>query len=310
MASGDSFSSASVARPREGGHSQAALHLGARMRAPTRRNSGAHTYCPMLEKAKGPTWGQACLVNGLCIVGKLFRAEELVDVVEERGFEPNAVTYGAIIKGLVRTGKTSLALGLLKKWEGRRSCRVVVSTYNTVLDDLCKEGRLMEALKLFHRMIDQGVPPNVITYNTLIHARFESSDVLATFLSSTLLPFHSWRLCSLANTAAPGSFVVEQVGTVGYVAFSGIQVLPMGQLGSSGTGSGDLVPLDAASNGLFPAFKVHGGGEGEEEEETVVMVHGGMLQLFISFFASTDLHTKVSFMIFTWNVIFILSSIL
>ncbi|OWM91487.1 hypothetical protein CDL15_Pgr017405 [Punica granatum] len=122
---------------------------------------------------------------------------------------------------------------------------------------------------------------------------FESSEVLATFLSSTLLPFDSWRLCSLANTAAPGSFVVDQVGTVGYVAFSGIQVLPMGQLGSSGTGSGDLVPLDATSNSLFPAFKVHGGGEGEEEEETVVMVHWGMLQLFISFFVSTDLQTKL-----------------
>ncbi|PKI72785.1 hypothetical protein CRG98_006814 [Punica granatum] len=40
MASGDSFSRASVARPQEGGHSQAALHLGARMRAPMRRNSG------------------------------------------------------------------------------------------------------------------------------------------------------------------------------------------------------------------------------------------------------------------------------
>ncbi|XP_031385793.1 lipase-like PAD4 isoform X2 [Punica granatum] len=67
----------------------------------------------------------------------------------------------------------------------------------------------------------------------------------------------------------------------------------MGQLGSSGTGSGDLVPLDATSNSLFPAFKVHGGGEGEEEEETVVMVHWGMLQLFISFFVSTDLQTKI-----------------
>ncbi|PKI42215.1 hypothetical protein CRG98_037395 [Punica granatum] len=99
------------------------------------------------------------------------RAVELVDVMEERGFEPNAITYGAIIKGLVRIGKTSLALGLLEKWEGRRSCRVDVVTYGTVLEGLCKEGRLMEALKLFHRMIDQGVQPNVVTYNTLVHAR-------------------------------------------------------------------------------------------------------------------------------------------
>ncbi|PKI45790.1 hypothetical protein CRG98_033797 [Punica granatum] len=35
LGSGDSFSRASVARPREGGHSQAALQLGGRMRAPT-----------------------------------------------------------------------------------------------------------------------------------------------------------------------------------------------------------------------------------------------------------------------------------
>ncbi|PKI56236.1 hypothetical protein CRG98_023367 [Punica granatum] len=40
MASGDSFSRASVARPREGGHSQSRVCLGARMRALTRLNSG------------------------------------------------------------------------------------------------------------------------------------------------------------------------------------------------------------------------------------------------------------------------------
>ncbi|XP_031387194.1 pentatricopeptide repeat-containing protein At1g62720-like [Punica granatum] len=60
--------------------------------------------------------------------------------------------------------------GLLEKWEGRSSSRVNVVTYNTVVMGLCKEGQLAEAFKLFKKMMDKGVEPTVVTYDTLIHA--------------------------------------------------------------------------------------------------------------------------------------------
>ncbi|RVX21342.1 Lipase-like PAD4 [Vitis vinifera] len=48
---------------------------------------------------------------------------------------------------------------------------------------------------------------------------FESSEMLATFISSTPVLQDSWRLCSLANTSA--SVVTDQVRGIAYVAFSG-----------------------------------------------------------------------------------------
>ncbi|KAF8411737.1 hypothetical protein HHK36_004295 [Tetracentron sinense] len=102
---------------------------------------------------------------------------------------------------------------------------------------------------------------------------FETSEMLAGFLASTSLLSDSWRRCSLANTTAPESFVVDQAGDMGYVAFSGIQTLtglhPDGR---------NLVQLHSFSNGLFASLRDHG--DGEEP----VMVHGAMLRLFLSIY--------------------------
>ncbi|KAL3528220.1 hypothetical protein ACH5RR_012876 [Cinchona calisaya] len=102
---------------------------------------------------------------------------------------------------------------------------------------------------------------------------FESSEMLATFLASTPLLEESWKLCAQANVDAPQSFVTKQIGDVSYVAFSGIQMLA--ELDAS---TRNLVPIDSFGNGIFSALHHHG--EGEE----AIMVHAGLLQLFLSFY--------------------------
>ncbi|KAK7318419.1 hypothetical protein RJT34_03119 [Clitoria ternatea] len=104
---------------------------------------------------------------------------------------------------------------------------------------------------------------------------FESSEMLATFLSSTPLLSESWSLCRQAS-AAPffRTFVAERVGGVVYVAFSGVQP------GGSDPDWRSLVPL--ASIGGEPLFSSRRSKEGEEP----VMVHAGMLNLFFSLFNS------------------------
>ncbi|PKI26218.1 hypothetical protein CRG98_049093, partial [Punica granatum] len=47
-----------------------------------------------------------------------------------------------------------------------------------------------------------------------------------------------------------------------------------------------MVPLDAASNGLFSALKSPV--EEEEGEERPVMVHAGFLQLFLDFYGNCN----------------------
>ena len=112
--------------------------------------------------------------------------------------------------------------------------------------------------------------------------RFESSEMVATFLASTPLLAESWRLCNHANAnaAAHRSFVAERIGGVAYVAFSGVQMV-----GGSDPAWRNMVPLDRIGDvALFPSLR-----EGEEP----VMVHAGMLNLFNSLLNS--LQNQVSF---------------
>ncbi|XWS41280.1 hypothetical protein CRYUN_Cryun17cG0067500 [Craigia yunnanensis] len=102
---------------------------------------------------------------------------------------------------------------------------------------------------------------------------FEMSEMLATFLGSTPLLEEAWRLCSIANTKFPGAYLVEQIGSVAYVAFSGRQ-----RDSGSDQSSRNLVPLDAENAGLFAPLYRH------SEAEEPIKVHNRMLKLFLSIF--------------------------
>lgn len=109
------------------------------------------------------------------------------------------------------------------------------------------------------------------------------SEMLATFLASTPLLEESWRVCSIANASFPRAYLVERIGNVAYVAFSGRQM----DSGSDQRGR-NLVALDAEDGGLFAPLYRH-----SEAEEPPIKVHNGMLKLFLSMVQS--LQIQVSF---------------
>ncbi|XP_058187050.1 lipase-like PAD4 [Rhododendron vialii] len=113
---------------------------------------------------------------------------------------------------------------------------------------------------------------------------FESSEMLASFLASTPLLSESWKLCSHANAATPESFVRNRIGDVSYVAFSGIQRDAGLDLGCRRS----LVAVDTAAAGIFPALQRYG-----SEAEEPVMVHAGMLRLFLSMIKLRNFQTQV-----------------
>lgn len=109
---------------------------------------------------------------------------------------------------------------------------------------------------------------------------FETSEMAANFLASTSLLIDSFRLCNLANSPASGigGFAVDQIGPVGLMAFSALQDLGPG----SGSCMTDLVPLcGVEGNGLFSGLDRHG-----DDDEEPVMVHPGLLQLFLGLYGS------------------------
>ncbi|XP_031401092.1 lipase-like PAD4 [Punica granatum] len=121
---------------------------------------------------------------------------------------------------------------------------------------------------------------------------FETSEMLASFVASTPLLDSTWRICSHANAVAPRGYVVEVAGGVGYLAFSGVQVVGGSDSELCDPKWGSMVPLDAASNGLFSALKSPV--EEEEGEERPVMVHAGFLQLFLDFYGNCNFQDQMT----------------
>ncbi|GER49684.1 phytoalexin-deficient 4-1 protein [Striga asiatica] len=114
-------------------------------------------------------------------------------------------------------------------------------------------------------------------------SQFESSETLAAYLASTPLLEESWRRCRHANDAVPRSFAVDKVGTVAYVAFSGVQVVDCSE--ETCRSSVDL--HSDGGKGIFGSFC-----GGDEEEQ--VMVHGGLLRLFLFFYHSNNFQQKLT----------------
>ncbi|XP_056159209.1 lipase-like PAD4 [Syzygium oleosum] len=110
---------------------------------------------------------------------------------------------------------------------------------------------------------------------------FESSEMLASFLASTPVLEESWGLCSFANAAAPGSFVADQRGEVGYLAFSSVQVID-----GSEPSCGTLMALDELEcEHLFSLLRCDG-------DETI-RVDAGFLRLFLEFYRRPDFQIKI-----------------
>ncbi|KAK9705376.1 hypothetical protein RND81_07G052000 [Saponaria officinalis] len=108
------------------------------------------------------------LVNGLITSDKLQPAIQLLDKVAKLGIQPTLVTYGLMFKGLCRNGDNAGALNLLSNMELKTPFKPDVVIYNTLMDSLCKDRLLPQALGLFKEMKVNRVLPNVVTYNTLI----------------------------------------------------------------------------------------------------------------------------------------------
>ncbi|KAJ4953490.1 hypothetical protein NE237_030322 [Protea cynaroides] len=111
---------------------------------------------------------------------------------------------------------------------------------------------------------------------------FETSEKLAEFLASTSLLSESWRLCSLANTSVPPCrIIVDQIGDVGYVAFSGV-------VGVNSDGD-NLVPLESDPFGNGPFSSSYSREDGEDP----AMVHSWFLHIFLNIFHSPIFHNQM-----------------
>ncbi|KAK4850388.1 hypothetical protein QYF36_006350 [Acer negundo] len=89
------------------------------------------------------------LIQGLCYGGKWEDAKDLIDEMVDQHVHPNVVTFTVIIDDFCKNGKIDKA--------------------NELLELIVKRGRLKIARKLFHELPEEGLEPNIVTYNIMEH---------------------------------------------------------------------------------------------------------------------------------------------
>ncbi|KAL0304396.1 UNVERIFIED_CONTAM: putative pentatricopeptide repeat-containing protein, mitochondrial [Sesamum radiatum] len=101
------------------------------------------------------------LIRGLFLVGEVAEAENLFKKLSsDKLCEPNEVMFLIVLHGLSKAGHTLTARDLLGCFENM-SCKPDLRAYNAVIDGLCKDKMVDDALGLLSRMIDKGISPNV-----------------------------------------------------------------------------------------------------------------------------------------------------
>ncbi|KAM3296126.1 hypothetical protein ACQJBY_038460 [Aegilops geniculata] len=99
--------------------------------------------------------------------------EEALNVLLHRMGDdlPDAVSYSVILKSFCDSGRSQLALDLLRMMAEKGSDHSPdVVSYSMVIDGFFKEGEISKACDLFHEMMQQGIVPDVVMYTSIINA--------------------------------------------------------------------------------------------------------------------------------------------
>uniref|UniRef100_A0A2C9W657 Pentacotripeptide-repeat region of PRORP domain-containing protein n=1 Tax=Manihot esculenta TaxID=3983 RepID=A0A2C9W657_MANES len=99
------------------------------------------------------------LINGYCENKRINGAKKLFDEMPYKDLVPDAVTYTTLIKGMWRVFKYMCS-------QGHPPDRI---TFSILLDGLCKQGDLDDALTLFNVMEKSRLKPDHVIYNILIN---------------------------------------------------------------------------------------------------------------------------------------------
>ncbi|KAG5225798.1 pentatricopeptide repeat-containing protein [Salix suchowensis] len=107
------------------------------------------------------------LVHGLCAQGRTNNAIELFDEMKEKGFVLSNKSFNSLVNALALGGEVKESVNYL--WEMIDKQRSVdIITYKTVLDEICRQGRVGEATSLLKEWQEKDLVDG-ITYRELLH---------------------------------------------------------------------------------------------------------------------------------------------
>ncbi|KAG6515622.1 hypothetical protein ZIOFF_026051 [Zingiber officinale] len=114
------------------------------------------------------------IIAKLCENRLLLEAQTLFDEMPEKSVNPDATTFRTLIDACFRVGRADDAMEFLEKMIKNSGespgFRVDVEVYNMIFDGLVKAGRISQALKVFDKLWERGIRPNMLSYEVLVTA--------------------------------------------------------------------------------------------------------------------------------------------
>lgn len=115
------------------------------------------------------------ILHSYCNQSNFHKAYELLDTMKNEGCPPNIITYTGILHKIADTQDMVEVYKLIKKMKSARIKPDVVY-YNCLIKVLGRAGRISEASHVYDvEMSENGVVPNLATYNSLISVSCQHS---------------------------------------------------------------------------------------------------------------------------------------
>ncbi|KAI7755023.1 hypothetical protein M8C21_020190 [Ambrosia artemisiifolia] len=101
--------------------------------------------------------------------GKFVKVQEILDLMKERGCEPDLVSFNTLINARFRSTKMepNVAFELLNEVK-RSGIQPDIITYNTLLSACSRDSNLQEAVKVYKDMEENKCQPDLWTYNAML----------------------------------------------------------------------------------------------------------------------------------------------
>ncbi|KAL8211463.1 hypothetical protein R6Q57_005900 [Mikania cordata] len=108
------------------------------------------------------------LIHALCKESRLNEARDLVRQLNKRcDIVPKAFVYNPVIDGFCKAGNVDEANMIVKEME-EKSCKLDKLTFTILIIGHCMKGRMVEAIRLFDKMLIVGCAPDSVTVNSLV----------------------------------------------------------------------------------------------------------------------------------------------
>ncbi|KAJ9556681.1 hypothetical protein OSB04_011295 [Centaurea solstitialis] len=107
------------------------------------------------------------LLNGYCKKLEIDEALLLFNELTEKGMKPDVVTYNTMLQGLFRVGRCKDAHELFNEMQAHIHIPRDAFTYRIVLEGLCANHQVDEALSLFRLMSEKKLSFDIVVYNIL-----------------------------------------------------------------------------------------------------------------------------------------------